>query len=89
MGMVVRMNIRGNLTLKSYDMSPFSVRGVLRWRWINTHTADLFALECQDAEYVRSKNIRIIFAATATTVRRIFVLANMAHPVDRTRGFPL
>ena len=43
MGMVSRMNIRENLTLMSYDQSPFSSRGVLRWRWIDKHSAELCA----------------------------------------------
>ncbi|MEA5014894.1 MAG: ABC transporter ATP-binding protein [Candidatus Limiplasma sp.] len=43
MGMVARMNIRENLTLMSYDQSPFSRRGVLRWRWIDKHSAELCA----------------------------------------------
>ena len=43
MGMIARMNIRENLTLMSYDQSPFSRRGVIRWRWIDKHSAELCA----------------------------------------------
>ncbi len=43
MGMVARMNIRENLTLMSYDLSPFSQNGVLNWRWIDKHSAELCA----------------------------------------------
>ena len=43
MGMIARMNIRENLTLMSYDQSPFSKHGVLRWRWIDKHAAELCA----------------------------------------------
>ena len=43
MGMIARMNIRENLTLMSYDQSPFSLRGVIRWRWIDKHSAELCA----------------------------------------------
>ncbi len=43
MGMVARMNIRENLTLMSYDQAPFSRRGVIRWRWIDKHSAELCA----------------------------------------------
>ena len=43
MGMVARMNIRENLSLMSYRQRPFSRRGVMRWRWIDTHAAELCA----------------------------------------------